>query len=107
MPRVGIEDELGVGQALRQAYRVHGRDDQVMAPSSYQDRVHNFSQPRVGCVLALIPAGQGRALRLDPRSREKRIMLACPRLQPIPEGRSCRLTRFGWFKEEPEQPVSG
>jgi len=55
MPRVGIEDELGVGQALRQAYRVHGRDDQVMAPSSYQDRVHNFSQPRVGCVLALIP----------------------------------------------------
>ena len=78
-----------------------------MAPARHQDRVQNFSQPRVGCVLALIPAGQGRALRLDPRSREKRIMLACPRLQPIPEGRPCRLTRFGWFKEEPEQPVSG
>ena len=79
---IWIEDELGVGQALRQAYRVHGRDDQVMAPARHQDRVQNFSEPRVGGVLALIPAGQGRALRLDPRSREKRIMLACPRLQP-------------------------
>ena len=42
-----------------------------------------------------------------PWAREKRIMLACPRLQPIPEGRPCRLACCGWFKEEPEQPVSG
>ena len=32
-PRVGIEDELGVGQALLQADRVHGRDDEVVAPA--------------------------------------------------------------------------
>jgi hypothetical protein len=36
---IRIEDELGVGQALRQAYRVHGRDDEVMVPAGDQDRV--------------------------------------------------------------------
>ena len=42
---IGIEDELGVGQALRQAYRVHGRDDEIMAPSRHQHRVQQFAQP--------------------------------------------------------------
>ncbi len=46
-------------------------------------------------------------LLVKARSREIRIMLACPRLQPIPEGRPCRLTRSARVKEEPEQLVSG
>src|SRR5579864_4744276 len=50
---VWIEDELGVRQVLRQDKRVHGRDDHVMAPTRHQDRVRYFSEPRVGCVLAL------------------------------------------------------
>ena len=45
---VWIEDELGVGQALRQDKRVHGRDDQVMAPACDQDRVRNCAHMRVG-----------------------------------------------------------
>ena len=42
VPRIRIEDELGVGQALRQAYRVHGRDDEVMIPARYQHWVRQF-----------------------------------------------------------------
>src|SRR2546427_6523803 len=107
---IRIDDELGVGQALCQAYRVHRRDDEVMAAARDQDRVRNFSQPRVGRVLVAIPAGQGRALSVYPRTREKRIALACSRLEPIPEGRACRLARFARFarfKEELEQSVPG
>jgi hypothetical protein len=57
VPGIGIEDELGVGQVLRQAYGVHGRDDHVMAPARHQHRVPQFTQTRVGGVLALIEAG--------------------------------------------------
>jgi hypothetical protein len=67
---VWIEDELGVGQAPRQDKRVHSRDDQVMAAARDQDRVRNFAQTRVGRVLVAIPAGQGCALRLYPRSHQ-------------------------------------
>ena len=67
---IRIEDELGVGQALRQAYRVHRQDDEIMAPARHQHRVRHFAQPGVGGVLTLTPAGQGCALRLDPRSQK-------------------------------------
>ncbi len=104
---VWIEDELGVGQPLRQDKSVHGRDDQVMAPARDQDRVRNFAQMRVGRVLGAIPAGQGCSLRLYPRAHERRIAFAFSPLEPIPEGRACRPARFGWFKEELEQSVPG
>ena len=104
---IRIENELGVGQALRQDKRVHGRDDQIMAAAGDQHRVRYFSEPRVGRVLVAIPAGQGRSLSLHPRTREKRIALACSPLEPIPEGRPCRPARFARFKEELEQPIPG
>lgn len=107
MPGVGIEDELSVGQALRQHKRVHGRDDEVVAPARDQHRLRNFAQARVGRVLALIPAGQGRALHLDPRAGEKRIALAFPCLESFPVGHSGRLTRWTRLKEEPERSVPG
>ena len=63
---VWIEDELGVGQPLRQDKRVHGRYDEVMAPARDEDRVCNCSQMRVCRVLVTIPPGQGRSLSLTP-----------------------------------------
>jgi len=104
---VWIEDELGVGQPLRQDKRVYGRDDYVMAPARDQDRVRNCAHMRVGRVLGAIPPRQGCSLRLYPRAHERRIALAFSRLEPIPEGRACRLARLGRFKEELEQSVPG
>ncbi len=104
---VWIDDELGVGQALRQDKRVHGRDNEVMAPAGDQDRLRNFAQMPVCRVLVAIPPGQGRALSLYPWARQIRIAFACTPLEPLQEGRPCRLARFGRFKEELEHSVRG
>jgi hypothetical protein len=55
VPGIRIEDELGVGQALRQAYRVHRRDDEIIAPARHQHWVRHFAQPGVGRVLTPCP----------------------------------------------------
>jgi hypothetical protein len=78
-----------------------------MAPARDEDRVCNCSQMRVCRVLVTIPPGQGRSLSLYSKARERRIAFAFSRLEPIPEGRTCRLARFGRFKEELEQSVPG
>ncbi len=104
---VWIDDELGVGQPLCQDKSVHGRYDEVIAPARDEDRLRNFSQMRVCRVLVAIPPGQGRSLSLYPIASERRIAFAFSRLEPIPEGRTCRLARFGLFKEELEQSVPG
>src|SRR6266568_9360795 len=104
---IWIDGEQGVRQSLRQNKSVHGRYDEVMAPARDEDRVRNFVQMRVCCVLVAIPAGQGRSLRLYPRARQRRIAFACSSLEPIQEGRTCRLARFGRFKEELELSVPG
>jgi len=43
----------------------------------------------------------------DPWARQKRIAFACSRLEPLQEGRPCRLARFSRFKEELEHSVRG
>lgn len=97
---IWIDGEQGVGQPLRQNNSVHGRYDEVIAPARDEDRLRNFSQMRVCRVLVAIPPGQGRSLSLYPVASERRIAFAFSRLEPIPEGRTCRLAGFGMFKEE-------
>src|SRR6266540_2746520 len=62
---------------------------------------------RIGRLLVAIPPDQSRSLRVYPLANQKRIALACSRLESIPEGRTCCLARFALLKEELENSVPG
>ena len=104
---VWIDDQLGVGQMLRQDNRIYGRDDQVIATARDQDWAPNVSQMRVCRLLVAIPLGQGRSMGVYSFASQIRIALACSRLESIPEGRTCCLARFALRKEELEQSIPG
>src|SRR5262245_23045869 len=94
---VWIDDQLSIGQMLRQDNRVHGRYDQVIATARHEDGMPNVSQMRIGRLLVAIPPDQSRSLRVYPLANQKRIALACSRLETLPEGCTCCLARFALF----------
>ena len=56
MPSVWIQDEMGIGQLLRQHVCVDGRNNQIMTSACDEHWVRDVVQAWVRCTVTVVPA---------------------------------------------------